>query len=81
MPLWMWMCASITAYGASGRIGGQLGLGRSKVRCALHDPNEDNALVLYEPPQTAQPPPDPSKVKVHGIKNVPMRLEKGGRAY
>jgi DNA repair and recombination RAD54-like protein len=28
-----------------------LGVGRSRCRHALHDPNEPGALILYEPPE------------------------------
>lgn len=35
-----------------GILGGRfLGVGRSKCRRALHDPNEPGALILYEPPE------------------------------
>eukprot|EP01134_Creolimax_fragrantissima_P001076 CFRG1076T1 len=46
--------------GYKGLSRGTLGLGKNRVNCALHDPYEDGALVLFEPILSAQPTNDPS---------------------
>lgn len=47
-----------------------LGLKRSTIRRALHDPFSCNALVLYEPPQYSEHEKltsDPTKIQVHVV--------------
>lgn len=64
--------------GYEARAGGaKLGMTRNQVKGALHSPDEENALVLYVPPEeylNMQPSliTDPKKpIFVHGMRSPP----------
>ncbi|KNC76080.1 hypothetical protein SARC_11409, partial [Sphaeroforma arctica JP610] len=53
--------------GWNGMSRGTLGLGKNRVNTAMHNPFEENALVLFEPITSAQPTNDPKSVQVHVV--------------